>query len=204
MHALEAEVPAEAWEAIRESIAPEPEKQPAPVRRMPVWQYAAAAVVILGTALGIYYISPGKNSPVGAEQLATSLIPKDSPLAGTSATPAPAVPVATAAVTTPDPAKADPGHPHTFKEYHSPGITVSYTDGNYIRLRATDGRDHRVSYKCAVLIPCLANGAKAEDKVPCAEDLNNWKKKLGESGFIPAPDNFFDIAGMASMLESAK
>ncbi len=168
---------------------------------MPIWQYAAAAAVILGTTLGIYYISPEPGVHVGPGQLATSLTRKDSPVIGKSMD---LSGTKTPANTAPELVKADPGHPHIFNEYHAPGVTVSYVDGNYIRLRSMDGKDHRVSYKCAVMIPCLAHGAKAEDRVPCAEDLNNWKKKLGESGFIPSPDNFFDIAGMASMLESSK
>jgi hypothetical protein len=199
--------PEEAWHHIQDSISKPVIEAPVKPMRKPVWRYWVAAAAVIGLGIGLYQLVSGPEGSL-APKVATSLFPSDSPIRKegksppTTQTPAPAgnTPKATIAAT----AETDAGHPHIFKEYHAPGAEVSYDDGNYIRVKARDGRSHRVSYKCVAMIPCLVKSAPQQDQRACEADLDKWARKLGTSGFIPSPDNFFDIAGMASMLESAR
>jgi hypothetical protein len=69
-------------------------------------------------------------------------------------------------------------------------------DENYIYLTATNGEVKRLSYKFEEMIP--------EMKKQDSELIRKWKEKLEASSFIPAGNNFFDIAEMIKILQEEK
>ncbi|HSF46367.1 MAG TPA: hypothetical protein VLA58_10165 [Chitinophagaceae bacterium] len=69
-------------------------------------------------------------------------------------------------------------------------------DENYIYLTAANGEVKRVSYKFEEMIP--------EMKKQNSELIRKWKEKLEASSFVPAGDNFFDIAEMVKILQEEK
>jgi hypothetical protein len=86
---------------------------------------------------------------------------------------------------------------------------VSYSDGNYILVYSPEGDYKRVSYKLADMVHTLhetGQSAKSQnaDTQRWNKVLSEWKEKIGQSSFIPAGTNFFDIAEMAEMLNAEK
>jgi hypothetical protein len=69
-------------------------------------------------------------------------------------------------------------------------------DENYIYLTAPNGEVKRLSYKFEEMIP--------EMKKQNSELIRKWKEKLEASSFIPAGNNFFDIAEMVKILQEEK
>lgn len=69
-------------------------------------------------------------------------------------------------------------------------------DENYIYLTSANGEVKRISYKFEEMIP--------EMKKQNSELIRKWKQKLESSAFIPAGDNFFDIAEMVKILQEEK
>jgi hypothetical protein len=69
-------------------------------------------------------------------------------------------------------------------------------DENYIYLTASNGEVKRLSYKFEEMIP--------EMKKQDSELIRKWKEKLEASSFIPAGNNFFDIAEMIRILQEEK
>lgn len=69
-------------------------------------------------------------------------------------------------------------------------------DENYIYLTASNGEVKRLSYKFEEMIP--------EMKKQDSELIRKWKEKLEASSFIPAGNNFFDIAEMIKILQEEK
>jgi hypothetical protein len=69
-------------------------------------------------------------------------------------------------------------------------------DENYIYLTASNGEVKRLSYKFEEMIP--------EMKKQDSELIRKWKEKLEASSFIPAGNNFFDIAEMLKILQEEK
>jgi hypothetical protein len=69
-------------------------------------------------------------------------------------------------------------------------------DENYIYLTTANGEVKRLSYKFEEMIP--------EMKKQDSEMIRKWKEKLEASSFIPAGNNFFDIAEMISILQDER
>lgn len=69
-------------------------------------------------------------------------------------------------------------------------------DENYIYLTASNGEVKRLSYKFEEMIPEMKN----QD----SELIRKWKERLEASSFIPAGNNFFDIAEMIKILQEEK
>jgi hypothetical protein len=69
-------------------------------------------------------------------------------------------------------------------------------DDNYIYLTVNNGEVKRVSYKFEEMIP--------EMKKQNSELIRKWKEKLEASSFVPAGNNFFDIAEMVKILQDEK
>ena len=69
-------------------------------------------------------------------------------------------------------------------------------DENYIYLTASNGEVKRVSYKFEEMLP--------EMKKQNSELIRKWKEKLAASSFVPAGNNFFDIAEMVQILQEEK
>jgi hypothetical protein len=224
----EVEAPPMAWEKIRAELGePSPAVVPMnePALRKPFWHYVAAAAVIGITVAGILFLSPDGRSPVPATDMATSLSSADSPprLNGSATSPAEQEPASTSEKPQPgDLAIANAKSPGTRPKDILPATSdaevpaamprragaekpkLIYTDGNYIQVASEDGQYRRVSYKCENMLPCLVKGKRKAEPKPCDENLEKWKMQLGLAGFVPAGDNFFDIAGMAQMLEASK
>ncbi|HLO82663.1 MAG TPA: hypothetical protein VK166_16975 [Chitinophagaceae bacterium] len=69
-------------------------------------------------------------------------------------------------------------------------------DENYIYLTTSKGEVKRLSYKFEEMIP--------EMKKQDGEMIRKWKEKLEASSFIPAGNNFFDIAEMIRIMQEEK
>lgn len=69
-------------------------------------------------------------------------------------------------------------------------------DENYIYLTNSNGEVRRLSYKFEEMIP--------EMKKQDSEMIRKWKEKLEASSFIPAGNNFFDIAEMIRIMQEDK
>jgi hypothetical protein len=69
-------------------------------------------------------------------------------------------------------------------------------DENYIYLTTYNGEVKRISYKFEEMIP--------EIKKQNSELIRKWRAKLESSSFVPAGNNFFDIAEMVKILEEEK
>jgi hypothetical protein len=69
-------------------------------------------------------------------------------------------------------------------------------DENYIYLTTSKGEVKRLSYKFEEMIP--------EMKKQDGEMIRKWREKLEASSFIPAGNNFFDIAEMVRIMQEEK
>jgi hypothetical protein len=71
-------------------------------------------------------------------------------------------------------------------------MAVNQDDENYIYLVTNSGEVKRVSYKLEKMI--------TEIRRQDGDKIRRWTDKLEHSAFIPAGDNFFDIAEMIKIM----
>lgn len=75
-------------------------------------------------------------------------------------------------------------------------LSLNTDDENYIYLLTNSGEVKRVSYKLEKMI--------AEIRKQDGEKLRKWTGKLEKSAFIPAGNNFFDIAEMVKIMSEER
>lgn len=203
--------PPGAWDQIRSQIQPAPEQKiPAPVRRMtmrPALRYAAAAAVLLLLSSGLWYVFTRNDSGLRMADLAAGLGFADSPAKSVVATDKEtasgngegSAPNANATVAEGSMASNNTSQPMLPA---ADDTQISYEDGNYIQLVEPDGDVTRVSYKFRDMLRAVQQ--KKEAAVQWNKQLENWKKQMASSSYIPSGSNFFDLAEMVQVMNNGQ
>jgi len=185
---FESDPPADAWQQIAVSIS---DVELTPVIDLRARNYNrlySYAAIIVGAMLiisALLYVYINNKQGLDATEFSTSIIRTDSP------------------------DKAKPG-------LASSGITsslnkpsVSFDDGNYIQVLSSEGGYNRISYKFYEMVQAMYSDSLkytsgAQGKKYWQHTITSWKEKIGQSSYVPAGSNFFDLAEMISMLEENK
>ena len=217
--------PAQVWSEIRLHLDQDDiqkEFKTIPIRKMPFWQYAAAAVIVGFTALGVFYLTPHGESPKMQVKMATSISStakkwKDSRSLNDSLRNSSSPSIVDTISRNIIHGNADQMGSNQKNESSSAEISeerekakvqpkMTNVEGHYIHLAKGMAQYDRISYKCQDLIPCLMKKDKntSSSTRACTEQVEKWKSQLGKAGFIPSGDNFFDIAEMVDYLKKNK
>lgn len=192
LFSMESEPPANSWELIRDAVE---EKTETPVKKLtPVkWRnrvpaYAAAVAVAALVLTALIYLMNNESASIGSADLTASLSKNDSPKQSLSAN-----------------NDADQSLPGIQKIVPN-AAGVSWEDGNYIYISTSQGGYNRLSYKFQEMVKVVyEKDSASKEETGRAEYWNktmtDWKDKVAASSFIPAGNNFFDLAEMISLLE---
>lgn len=226
LHNWEAAPPEDAWKQVAAQIQPEQPIHRIPAARTlskrPVFAYAAAVAGLLLLGSVLWYAFNDRDNGLNVRDLAAGLSYADSqaktaPAQENNASGKAAEPLEAPAVTA-VPQTAESAHTSGVatstmnaqeKETvaHTPAISVSYADGNYIQLTEPDGDVTRVSYKLDRMVRAMhalngkTTGAQRQE---WNRTLDTWTTRMAQSTYIPSGGNFFDIAELVEFLNNGQ
>jgi hypothetical protein len=191
--------PAQSWKAISASLDNVPVVAPVRWYRRPA-VITAAAAVLAGIIFFSAYLSQNETNNQGlSASVLKPVTPKATVPSGSDSFSSASADVLTPPVSIAEQPPSPSDAVDTRNEKYTPGpvhFKFDRDDENYIYLTTSTGELKRVSYKFEELIPEI----RRQD----GEIVQQWKNKLATSAFIPAGNNFFDIAEMIRLMEEER
>lgn len=222
---LELTPPAGAWSEIRKRLSEEENKtqtnQPGIIRRIGRRYIPAAAMVASVVLLTTIYVRESQKRPDQSAKLAASIHVPISDMQKTE--PAPTEPVVPAeapknkTANSPPIALQSPKYASVRKtnrnyisnggrlhDHHEKKQLLIERGINYIQICGNSTQCDRLTYKLEEFAPCIHEAAdRRHASKPATEKerrIDDWRRKLQQSDYVPAAGHFLDILEMASML----